>query len=118
MGFKTLPSGMEQAGLDRWAPRRFCKASNTWEEKGEGRKNRHSQLYMQAEKPVGDVGNLQSFYPPIISQLKQGQLSRRRWTVTQQLQIPVWLLISLQLTDVLEGSLCSKVPQCFFNKCF
>lgn len=22
MGFKTFPSGMEQAGLDRWAPRR------------------------------------------------------------------------------------------------
>lgn len=38
MGFKTLPSGVEQAGLDRWAPRRYRKASNTWEEKGEGRK--------------------------------------------------------------------------------
>lgn len=38
MGFKTLPSGMEQAELDRWAPRRYRKALNTWEEKGEGRK--------------------------------------------------------------------------------
>lgn len=39
MGFKTLPSGVEQAGLDRWAPRRNCEASNTWEGKGERRKN-------------------------------------------------------------------------------
>lgn len=38
MGFKTLPSGTEQAGLDRWAPRRYHKASYTWEGKGEGRK--------------------------------------------------------------------------------
>lgn len=58
MGFKTLPPGVEQPGLDRWAPRRYRKASNTWEEKGEGRKkNRHSQLHMQAEKPGWDVGS-------------------------------------------------------------
>lgn len=50
--------------------------------------------------------------------LEQGFLSRRCWTTIQQLQIPVWLLISWLLTNMLEGSSGSKVPQCFLISVF
>lgn len=119
MGFKTLPSGTEQAELDRWAPRHYRKALNTWEEKGEGRKKAgtpSSTCRQRSQYEMWETCRV-STHPSSHSWNKDSSPGDAGLRLNSCKYL-FGFLISLLLTDVLEGNLCSKVPQCFFNECF
>jgi len=68
---------------------------NTWEEKEEGKTHAISILEASIEASEG-CWKLEVSTHLSSSQFKleQGHLSRRSWTMIQQLEIPVWLLMS------------------------